>query len=248
MFPIRDDNPQLNKPIATYIVISLNVISWVFLQGFGSTESINVSICQFGVIPSDVFSDQMGGVRACPTTNSWLGLMSSMFIHGGWMHLLGNMWFLWVFGGNIEDSMGPIRFIIFYLLSGLCATAVQVGSDPSSMIPIVGASGAIAGVMGAYIMLFPKVKVHIFLFIFVFKIPAFAMLGYWAAIQLVGGLTSSSAGGGVAFWAHVGGFFAGSTLVWVFKDEELLVNHPYRGWNETSDVANIWDDPTNKQD
>ena len=248
MLPIRDDNPQLNKPLATYTIIGLNVLAWVFLQGLGSTEPLNVSICQFGMIPADLFSDPIGGVRGCPSSQGWLGLFSSMFMHGGWMHLLGNMWFLWIFGGNVEDSMGSIRFAIFYLLSGLVATATQIGSDPSSTIPIVGASGAIGGIMGAYIMLFPRVRVHIFVFIFIFKIPAVAMLGYWAAIQLVGGLTASDGSGGVAFWAHIGGFAAGLILVHIFKDEELLLNHPFHGWSKTENVANIWDNPSNRQD
>ena len=98
MFPIRDDNPQINQPLATYSIIGLNAFAWVFLQGMGSTESINASICQFGMIPADLFSDPTGGIRSCPTSQGWTGLLSSMFMHGGWMHLLGNMWFLWVFG------------------------------------------------------------------------------------------------------------------------------------------------------
>ena len=248
MFPIRDDNPQISQPIATYTIIGLNIFSWFFLQGTGSTETLNASICQYGLIPHDLFAEASGGVHGCPTSQGWLGLFSSMFMHGGWMHIIGNMWFLWVFGGNVEDSMGPIRFIIFYLICGFCAAAAQIITNLDSDIPMVGASGAIGGVMGAYIMLFPKVKVHIFVFILIFKVPAFAMLGYWAVIQLMGGLTSSGSGGGVAFWAHVGGFVAGAALVPLFKDQELLLNHPYHGWKETEDVANIWDNPSNQQD
>jgi membrane associated rhomboid family serine protease len=247
MFPLRDDNPQINQPIATYAIIGLNLLSWIVLQGFGSTDGLNASICQYGLIPSDLFSNPIA-MRTCPSSQGWLGVVSSMFMHGGWMHLLGNMWFLWVFGGNIEDSMGPLRFALFYFLCGLCAAAAQVASDIGSGVPMVGASGAIGGVMGAYILLFPKVKVHIFVFILIFKVPAAAMLGYWAFIQLIGGFGSSGSGGGVAFWAHIGGFAAGLALTPIFKDQELLLNHPYHGWKEAQDVANIWDNSSNQQE
>jgi membrane associated rhomboid family serine protease len=252
MFPIRDDNPQINKPFATYAIIGLNAVAWFTLQGMGFGDQLHASVCHYGLIPSDLFISNTNGV--CGDSGlGWAGIISSMFMHGSWMHILGNMWFLWIFGGNVEDSMGPTRFILFYLLCGLAAAAAQVISDTSSVIPMVGASGAIGGVMGAYIMLFPKVKVHMFVILFVifttFRIPAVAMLGYWIVLQLIGGISSLGAtGGGVAFWAHVGGFFAGTALVWALKDEELLLNHPYHGWNQTyKDPAAIWDDPNNRQ-
>ena len=246
MFPVRDDNPQINKPIATYIIIGLNVAAWLLLQGAGMGEQLNTSVCQYGLIPADLFSS--GGGRACPPGSGWTGVFSSMFMHGSWMHIIGNMWFLWVFGDNIEDSMGPVRFAIFYILSGLLAATAQVVSQPDSIIPMVGASGAIGGVMGAYIMLFPRVKVHMLVFIMIIKVPAVAMLGYWIAVQVMGGISSmSSSGGGVAFWAHVGGFVGGALLALVFKDEELLLNHPYHGWQRSEDPTNVWDDPSNRQ-
>ena len=251
MFPIGDDNPQINKPIATYTIITLNILAWFLLQGMGSGEQLQASVCQYGLIPADLFSfNSSNGPQVCTAGASagWGGILSSMFMHGSWMHLLGNMWFLWVFGDNVEDSMGAVRFSLFYLLSGLCASAAQIISEPNSLLPMVGASGAIGGVMGAYIMLYPRVKVSIFVFIFVFKVPAVAMLGYWAVLQVMGGISSmASTGGGVAFWAHVGGFASGALLVLFMKDEELLVNHPYRGWSDSEDPASVWDDPSNRQ-
>ena len=247
MIPIRDDNPQVDTPIATYSLIALNVLAWVVFQGFGNDAALNASVCEYGLIPGDLFSDG-GGQRVCRATGAWSGLVSSMFMHGSWMHIIGNMWFLWVFGDNIEDSMGTARFFIFYLLSGLAAAAAQIISDPSSMIPMVGPSGAIGGVMGAYIVLYPKVKVHMLVFIMIFRVPAIAMLGYWMGVQLLGGISSVGvSGGGTAFWAHVGGFAAGAILVWLFKDEEMLLNHPYYGWQQKADPADIWKDPQNRQ-
>jgi membrane associated rhomboid family serine protease len=153
-----------------------------------------------------------------------------MFLHGGWFHLIGNMWFLWLFGNNVEDSQGHGRFTAFYLLSGLAAAAAQTLVNPDSAIPMVGASGAISGVMGAYIVLYPKVRIHMLVilgfFITRIAVPAFLMLGYWFLIQLLGGLpTLGEEKGGVAFWAHAGGFLAGAALILVFKDDELVAKH-----------------------
>lgn len=236
MFPIRDDNPQLAAPVVTYGLIVSNALAWFLLQGAGVSNELNTSVCQYGLVPADLFPQQ-AGERMCPQElgSGWLGVFSSMFMHGGWMHILGNMWFLWIFGGNVEDSMGPVRFLIFYLLSGLAAAGAQVAVEPGSGIPMVGASGAIGGVMGAYIMLYPKVKVHLLLILIIIvttiRVPAVLMLGYWFALQFFGGFSSlGSEGGGVAFWAHIGGFVAGALLVSLFKDNELLRRHPHYGW------------------
>jgi membrane associated rhomboid family serine protease len=158
-----------------------------------------------------------------------------MFLHGSWFHLLGNMWFLWIFGNNVEDSMGHARFAVFYLLCGLAAAALQVVSQPDSGIPMVGASGAIGGVMGAYIVLYPRVHVHMLvifgIFVRTIAVPASFMLGYWFLLQLLGGAVSlGREGGGVAFWAHVGGFAAGAALIFLFRDPSLVARHPARGW------------------
>ncbi len=155
------------------------------------------------------------------------------------------MWFLWIFGDNVEDAMGRVRFAIFYLLCGLAAGALQVMADTGSVVPMVGASGAIGGVMGAYIVLYPRVHVHLLVilgfFVTTLAVPAVAMLGYWLLVQVLGGVTSFGAtGGGVAFWAHVGGFAAGAILVLWFKDEELLHKHPYRGWRQQAHSGKLW--------
>ncbi len=244
MFPIRDENPQLNTPLVTYGLISLNVIAWLLLQGAGTAETLHQSICTFGLIPADLTSHEIASSRlmcAIDGNPDWYTLASSMFMHGSWMHLIGNMWFLWIFGNNVEDSMGSMRFAIFYILSGIAASATQIIADTGSIVPMVGASGAIGGVMGAYIVLYPKVHVHMFFFFRTFAIPAIMMLGYWIVMQLVGGFSSIGAkGGGVAFWAHIGGFIAGMALIFLFKNEQLLARHPYRGWNQKQHATDAW--------
>jgi membrane associated rhomboid family serine protease len=255
MIPIRDDNPQVSVPWATYALIGGNAVAWVFLQGAGIGESFEPSICEYGLIPANIFGNDGGyGKGACEGLDDYglLNVLTSMFMHGGWMHILGNMLFLWIFGGNVEDAMGPIRFLIFYTLCGIAAAAAQILSGPSSVIPMVGASGAIGGVMGGYLMIYPRVKVHILVPIFIifwtFRVPAWAMLGYWIGLQLFEGMISmNSTGGGVAFWAHVGGFVAGALAIFVLKDDELLFDHPYHGWTDSVDPASVWDDPNNKQ-
>jgi len=232
LFPLRDENPLVRPPVATFILIGINILSWVFLQGLGSAEALGSSVCNYGLIPGDILGNVPvgtgfpGGGAGCPVdgNGSYLTVVSSMFMHGGWMHLIGNMWFLWIFGDNVEDAMGPVRFVIFYLLSGLGAAAAQAATDPNSVIPMVGASGAIGGVMGAYALLFPKARI---LCIFIFttlSVPAFLMLGYWVLIQFLGSMQDTG-GGGVAFWAHIGGFVAGAVLVWVFRRGDYVQEH-----------------------
>ncbi len=251
MLPIRDDNPQLRLPVVTFTLIGLNIVAWVLLQGLGSEPALTRSICQLGLIPGDILGEvDLSQIRQrlpCPVDGqgSWLTVLSSMFLHGGWMHIIGNMWFLWIFGDNVEDAMGPARFLVFYVLCGLAAAAAQVVANTTSPIPMVGASGAIGGVMGAYIVLYPRVHVHM-LFIFgfyvtTFAIPAVWMLGYWILVQVLGGVSSVGVtGGGVAFWAHVGGFVAGAILVLLFKNERLLARHPYRGWRQRRSPSQAW--------
>jgi membrane associated rhomboid family serine protease len=161
-------------------------------------------------------------------------LLTSMFLHGSWMHLLGNMWFLWIFGNNIEDSMGRARFLGFYLICGLLAAAAQIGFNPASNTPMVGASGAISGIMGAYLLLFPRVRVFMLVFlgflVTTIALPARVMLIYWMAIQFFGGLQSMGASGGVAFWAHIGGFVAGLALIKLFVRPDYLQQHRSHHW------------------
>ena len=205
MIPYKDDNPQLQVPYVTYALIALNIVSWLWLQGLGAEGPLSRSICNYGLIPSDLWPAPDAGPGMCSTSGAgWFAVFSSMFMHGSWMHIVGNMWFLWVFGDNVEDAMGRLRFAVFYVLSGVAAAVAQVLSAPESLIPMVGASGAIGGVMGAYIVLYPRVKVHLFVILLVifttFRVPAVAMLGYWIVVQLIGGFTSVGAtGGGVEF-------------------------------------------------
>jgi membrane associated rhomboid family serine protease len=245
VFPIRDDNPHVLTPVVTYGLVAANVLAWVGLQGLGAEGALAKSVCELGLIPAELLGHADAGTRVplgpravCVLTGepNLITPLSSMFLHGGWLHLLGNMWFLWIFGNNVEDSMGHLRFLVFYLLCGFAADAFQVISQPTSTIPVVGASGAIGGVMGAYVVLYPKVHVHMLVFLgfFVTRIvvPAFFMLGYWFLLQLLGGAASlGREGGGVAFWAHVGGFVAGAVAIFAFRNPRLVARHPYHGWS-----------------
>lgn len=252
MFPIRDENPHFTTPYATYAIIGLNIIVWLVVQGLGSEPRLSASVCELGLIPGELLQTVQPGTRLQIGPNAfcvigespaWHTVLTSMFMHGGWLHVIGNMWFMWIFGNNVEDSMGHVRFVIFYLACGLAAAAAQVIADTSSPVPMVGASGAIGGVMGAYILLYPRVHVHMLVFLGLFvttiAVPAFLMLGYWLLIQVVSGFASVGAeGGGVAFWAHIGGFAAGALLVGLFKDQRLVDRHPYHGWNKRSRTRN----------
>lgn len=233
MFPIRDDNPHFTTPVATYGLIGLNLIAWVLLQGLGTEPALSASVFDYGLVPARVL-DPDGG---------WHTVITSMFLHGGWMHLIGNMWFLWIFGNNVEDAMGHVRFVVFYLLCGIAAAGLQTAFSPGSTIPMVGASGAIGGVMGAYVLMYPRVHVHLFVilgfYVNTIAVPAYFMLGYWFLLQVVSGSIAVGAeGGGVAFWAHVGGFAAGALLSFVFRDREMLARHPYHGWRQKAPTKN----------
>ncbi len=254
MIPVRDDNPHFLTPIATIGIIVLNVLAWVFVQGMGAEPALMGSICELGLIPADLLDAIPAGtggalgertICAPGGGTAWPTVFTSMFLHGGWFHIVGNMWFLWIFGNNVEDSMGHVRFVVFYLLCGLAAAGAQIAANPQSYVPMVGASGAIGGVMGAYIVLYPRVHVHMLVFlgfyVTTFAVPAVAMLGYWIVVQLIGGFGSlGRAGGGVAFWAHVGGFAAGALLVFVFRNPDLLRRHPYHGWRQRRSGTRNW--------
>jgi len=245
MFPIRDDNPTFLTPYTTYVLIAANIAVWVLFQGLGSSPALAKSLCEMALIPGELLHTVAVGTRIQIGPNTvcelgaesrWLTPLTSMFMHGGWMHIIGNMWFLWIFGNNVEDAMGSIRFAVFYVLCGLAAAAAQIISEPTSAVPMVGASGAIGGVMGAYVLLYPRVRVHMLIFLGFFittiTVPAVLMIGYWFLIQLLSGVTRAGmGGGGVAFWAHVGGFVAGSVLIYLFRDPQLLERHPFHGWN-----------------
>jgi len=255
VFPIRDDNPHFTTPYATYGLIAVNALVWALVQGFGAEPALSSSVCQLGLVPADLLHTAPAGTSfpltpdsVCTLSgdgSSWHTVITSMFMHGGWMHLIGNMWFLWIFGNNVEDAMGHFRFVLFYLLCGISAAALQTAFDPNSVIPMVGASGAIGGVMGAYVLMYPRVHVHLFVFLgfyaTTFAVPAYFMLGYWFLVQLVSGSVAIGAqGGGVAFWAHVGGFVAGALLSLVFRNREMLARHPYYGWKQQAAPTQKW--------
>lgn len=222
MIPYKDENPTHHIPYVTYGIIVLNVLAWVLLQGFGREPDLSHSICNYGLIPGAILGNASfePSLGYCDVPHqSWAAAVTSMFMHGGWLHLIGNMWFLWIFADNIEDVLRPIKFILFYLFGGLAAVGAQMLADSNSLTPMVGASGAIGGVMGAYARLFPTVRVHVAIilgfFIIRHTIPAWVMLGIWLGIQVVSGYISlsSTTQGGVAFWAHIGGFAAGFLLI-----------------------------------
>ncbi len=212
MLPIRDHNPSERVPYVTLALIAINVLVFLWELTFVQNDR---ALAQF------YFDYAMIPARLSEGEN-YAALITSIFMHGGIMHLAGNMLFLWIFGDNMEDEMGHIPFLLFYLACGVLASLAQFVTDPMSLIPMVGASGAIAGVMGGYLLLFPKARVDIFIFFIVFfrifPIPAWIMLGLWFGLQLFNGVSADLSGGGVAYWAHAGGFiigFVGTLPLWL---------------------------------
>jgi len=244
VFPYRDENETQRTPFVTFALIAGTTYTWLAVQGGGAALPLAESVCNLGLIPGQLTLSlpaatafDLGDDLACfiDPGRQTSSVVTSMFLHGSWMHLLGNMWFLWLFGNNIEDSMTRPRFIAFYLLCGLAAAMAQVWANPASAVPMVGASGAISGVMGAYLVLFPRVRVWTMIplgfFFYSMALPAWVMLIYWAFLQVAGGLGNIGAeGGGVAFWAHAGGFVAGIVLIKVFEREDRVAAHRTRGW------------------
>jgi membrane associated rhomboid family serine protease len=243
VIPFRDANSTERTAVITLAVIGLNVLVWLLVQGAGSTHVLSdgsvtglaASVCELGLIPGELTLSvrpgtgfEMGGGLFCAMDagRQWSHLFTSMFLHGSWMHLIFNMWFLWIFGNNVEDSMGRLRFPVFYLVTGLVAAAAFVFFNPTSTMPLVGASGAISGVMGAYLVLYPRARVHtLFFFIIFFRViplPAWLILGYWFLIQLLSSAWTAGGGAGVAYAAHVGGFLAGVLLVPLFANRRLV--------------------------
>jgi membrane associated rhomboid family serine protease len=243
MFPYKDENPTYTTPVVTLTLIALNAAAWVFIQGMGQGPALEGSICRLGFVPGYLFGGipshteiSLGQGITCRLGDMPAGLtvLTSMFMHGGWMHLIGNVWFLWVFGNNIEDSTGHGRFLVFYLVAGIVAALSQAAADPMSAVPMVGASGAVSGVMGGYIVLYPRVRVHMLVFLGFFitriAVPAFFMLGYWFLLQLLGSLPGiSDESGGVAFLAHAGGFVAGAVLILLFRNRRLVERRVHHG-------------------
>jgi membrane associated rhomboid family serine protease len=245
MFPYHDENETQRTPIVTMALIGLNVLVWIGIQGAGAEQTVAASVCNLGLVPAELTASlppgvelPMGNGLVCVTDpgREPLHIFTSMFLHGGWMHLLGNMWFLWLFGNNIEDSTTRPRFLIFYLLCGVAAALAQVAANPQSAIPMVGASGAISGVMGAYLVLFPRVRVFTLIplgfYATTVALPAWAMLIYWTVLQVAGGISSTfrEEGGGVAFWAHLGGLVAGIVLIKLFERRDKVAAHTSQHW------------------
>jgi membrane associated rhomboid family serine protease len=238
VIPLRDENPTELTPFITGVFIALNLAAWFLVQGAGTPEALEASVRGFGAIPCEI-------TGACPTEGlSWGAILTSMFLHGSWGHLLGNLLFLWVFGNNIEDSMGHLRFIAFYLLCGVAASLAHILFSPASPLPAVGASGAISGIMGAYVVLYPRVRVTMwFPPIFLFHLHALFFLGYWFFLQLATAIVDigPEAGeqGGVAVWAHVGGFVAGLVLIKLFEKPQLSSAKRHRVKLSREEVARL---------
>lgn len=236
MIPLSDENLYLRPPVMTWLLLAAMFAVWVFVEGAGFNDyTLMASVCNLGMVPGEIthmaplgYALPLGPGIACVIDNSAVNIFTpiiSIFLHGGWLHILGNAVFFWVFARAVEDTMGPLRFLAFFLVCGLIAAGAQIASDPSSPVPTVGASGAISGVMGAYLLLYPRVRIHmLFIFIIffkVFRIPAWIVLIWWFAVQLLQALPTlgSSApniSGGVAVWAHVGGFLGGLLLIRAF--------------------------------
>jgi membrane associated rhomboid family serine protease len=242
MLPISDDNPTLRTPVITIGLLLALAAVWILVQGAGLDDlALISSVCNLGLVPGELTGQAAVGTAvplgpgvACVVDREPINALTpltSMFLHGGWAHLLGNGLFLWVFGNNVEDSMGRLRFVAFYLLCGFAAAAAQIAVSPASAVPMVGASGAISGVLGGYLVLYPRVRVNvlfiIFFFIRIIPLPAYVVLLWWIGFQVLSGLpqlSSVEAGGsgGVAFWAHIGGFVAGAALVKLFENPRLV--------------------------
>jgi membrane associated rhomboid family serine protease len=245
--PISDENPTLRFPLVTVLLLLAMGAVWVVVEGAGlDGHALAAAVCNYGLVPGELTGKArigtgvpLGEGLACLVDNDSINLLTpltSMFLHGSWLHLLGNGLFLWVFGNNVEDSMGRLRFLIFYILCGLAAAGAQVAISPASPVPMVGASGAIAGVLGAYLLLYPRVRVRVLMVLIIFiqiiTVPAYLVLLIWIGLQLLSGLPQlsqirSAESSGVAVWAHIGGFAAGAALVHLFRNPELVDNRTY---------------------
>jgi membrane associated rhomboid family serine protease len=236
VFPLRDENPTNLTPAVTIGLILANVIAWLYVEGAGFSQQVmGAVVCRYGMIPAEI-SGLTGGYLGAqyspampPCTFGGFTIASiftSMFMHGGWLHLIGNMWFLWLFANNVEDVMGRMRFLAFYVVVGLAAAGAHILSAPGSVVPTVGASGAISGIMGAYLVLYPRVRIQtLFVFVILLRVipvPAGLVLIMWFGLQVLTAYSTPIDTGGVAVWAHVGGFVAGVLLVRLFVDPKLV--------------------------
>ena len=230
MIPLRDDNPSSIVPVVSWVLIGTCVLAFLWQISLDSRDG-QIAVFALGVIPAILFE----GARLPPEVvmvPPAATVFTSMFLHGGWMHLIGNMLYLWIFGDNVEDSMGHGRFVVFYLLCGVAAVLAQSLPDTRSQVPMIGASGAISGVLGAYLLLYPHARVLVLIplgfFTQIVRLPAGLVLGLWFALQLFNSLATPPGGGGVAFGAHIGGFVAGLALIPFFKRRDVRLLHPAR--------------------
>ena len=240
MIPIGDENPTARLPVMTVLILGAMICVWILVQGGGFDQRVlAMSVCNLGLVPGELTGRAALGSGvpiapglACVVDNepiNWFTPVLSIFLHGSWSHLLSNGLFFWVFGNNIEDVVGRGRFLLFFLICGAAAAAVHVLVDPASIIPTVGASGAVSGIMGAYLVLYPRVRIRMFFYFLIFfkiiPLPAWVVLLWWLGIQILLGLpqlaATGEATGGVAFWAHIGGFAAGVLLIGAFENPEL---------------------------
>ena len=221
MIPLKDDNPTYSTPVVTYVFVAINIIVFLYWAAMGGPKGL---VMGFAMVPREVVTGQdiinpSHGYFPGPSP-IWLTIFTSMFMHGGILHIAGNLLYLWIFGNNVEDALGHFKFAIFYLLCGTAAALAHIVSSPGSIVPTVGASGAIAGVLGAYLILYPDARILTLIFLGIFvttvSIPAVIMLGYWFLIQLISAGAFPTAGGGVAYWAHIGGFVFGVILAPLF--------------------------------
>ena len=223
--PLSDDNPTVREPVVTYFLIGLCIGAFLWQLG----QNGRAVLFSYGMVPAELFG-LWHPPRAYQIVPAWAKIFTSMFLHSGWFHLIGNMLFLWIFGNNIEDVLGRARYLLFYLGCGAVAAITQALSSPGSQVPMVGASGAIAGVLGAYLLLYPNANVRVFIWIVIFfrivNVPAWSLLGLWFAMQLVSGLARAPGTPGVAFWAHVGGFVSGLVLVAVMRPSGVALLQP----------------------
>ncbi|MGH9702354.1 MAG: rhomboid family intramembrane serine protease [Candidatus Acidiferrales bacterium] len=228
MLPLKDDQPRYSTPYVNGFLIGLNILITFFEALMGPRQADQFAH-QFGMVPAHLAA-YLSGSPGYSLPEVIIPFFTSMFLHAGWLHVLGNMWFLFIFGDNVEDYLGHFKYLLFYLLAGLFAMATQVAIYPHSNVPTVGASGAIAGVLGAYFLLFPRARVLTWWFVFVIYLPAWAVLGEWFVLQFFAGAASLSMAatkdvGGVAVWAHVGGFVAGLIMIKLFPERKQ--RYPY---------------------
>jgi membrane associated rhomboid family serine protease len=229
VIPLRDDNPSFRPQIMTVSFIVVCVLVWLWQLSFGAQGGQRI-VYALGVVPASLLGQQQLPPELSLVA-PWMTMFTSMFMHGGWMHLIGNMLYLWVFGDNVEDAMGHGRFVAFYLLCGVAAVLAQALPDPSSTIPMVGASGAISGVLGAYLLLYPHARVLVAIpigfYLHTMRIPAGLVLVLWFGLQLLSSAMAQPGQGGVAFRAHIGGFIAGMILIAIFKQRRVRLRLPW---------------------